>query len=581
MTPPVDLKEDMRLYRRLLGYAVRYRWMFPVALIGMLLNTAAQTGVGALMKSIVDDGFIKRDASAIEHIPLFLFLLVFARGIGSFLAEYTSTWISRKVIFDLRSACFERLLKLPCGYFDLNASGRLVSKLIYDVEQIAGAATQGIVTIIGDGLSAIALVGYLLYLDWRLTALLFIVTPVSAFLIRQMSKGFRRKSQKIQLSVGEISSVTQETADGHRVIKAFGGEAQELRFFVAANELNRRQIMRKAAISAAGMPIVQLVAAVGLAVMIRFALTDPTITAGAFTGFLSTVALLSGSLRRLAKINEVIQTGLSAAQSAFSLLDEPVERDDGTATMGRTQGRVEYRDVTFRYTTANDNALRGVSFAMEPGQTLALVGASGSGKTTLAGMLPRFYRATGGKISLDGIDINDLVLADLRRQIALVGQDTLLFNDSLAANIAYGSEGAIDAQRLRAAAQAAHVLEFAERLPEGLDTKVGERGALLSGGQRQRVAIARALYKDAPILVLDEATSALDSESERLVQDAMQRLRANRTTLVIAHRLSTIEHADRIVVMARGEVVESGTHRELLARGGAYASLYNSQFSAT
>jgi len=581
VTPPVDLKEDMRLYRRLLGYAVRYRWMFPVALIGMLLNTAAQTGVGALMKSIVDDGFIKRDASAIEHIPLFLFLLVFARGIGSFLAEYTSTWISRKVIFDLRSACFERLLKLPCGYFDLNASGRLVSKLIYDVEQIAGAATQGIVTIIGDGLSAIALVGYLLYLDWRLTALLFIVTPVSAFLIRQMSKGFRRKSQKIQLSVGEISSVTQETADGHRVIKAFGGEAQELRFFVAANELNRRQIMRKAAISAAGMPIVQLVAAVGLAVMIRFALTDPTITAGAFTGFLSTVALLSGSLRRLAKINEVIQTGLSAAQSAFSLLDEPVERDDGTATMGRTQGRVEYRDVTFRYTTANDNALRGVSFAMEPGQTLALVGASGSGKTTLAGMLPRFYRATGGKISLDGIDINDLVLADLRRQIALVGQDTLLFNDSLAANIAYGSEGAIDAQRLRAAAQAAHVLEFAERLPEGLDTKVGERGALLSGGQRQRVAIARALYKDAPILVLDEATSALDSESERLVQDAMQRLRANRTTLVIAHRLSTIEHADRIVVMARGEVVESGTHRELLARGGAYASLYNSQFSAT
>jgi len=577
--PPVDLKQDLRLYRRLLGYAVRYRWVFPIALLGMILNTAAQTGVGALMKSLVDDGFIKRDPRIVDQIPLFLLLLVLARGIGSFLAEYATTWISRKVIFDLRNACFDRLLRLPCGYFDLHASGRLVAKLIFDVEQIAGSVTQGLVTVVGDGISAVALIGYLLYLDWRLTLLLFIVAPISMFLIRLMSKGFRRRSQKIQLSVGEISSVTQEAADGHRVIKAFGGEAQETRVFVDANERNRKQILRKAAISAAGMPFVQLVGALGLAIMIRFALGDPNISAGEFVAFSSIITLLSGSMRRLAKVNEVIQTGLAAAHSAFELLDEPAEQDDGMRTFERAHGRIEYRNVAFRYATAKDDALRGVSFMLEPGQTVALVGASGSGKTTLASMLPRFYRATSGGIFLDGININDLTLANLRQQVALVGQETLLFNDTLTANIAYGSDAPIDRERLHQAARAAHVLEFAGRLPQGLDTPVGQRGALLSGGQRQRVAIARALYKNAPILVLDEATSALDTESERLVQDAMRHLRAGRTTLVIAHRLSTVEHADRIVVLAHGEVVESGTHRELLARGGNYATLYRLQFS--
>jgi len=580
VTLQTELKQDVRLYRRLLSYAARYRWVFLIALFGMILNAAAQSGFGALMKPLVDEGFIKRNPQTVQQVPLLMLLLVAARGVAGFLAEYTTAWIARKVIFDLRNACFERLLRLPCSYFDLHASGRLVAKLIFDLEQIAGAVTQGLVTVIGDGISGIALIGYLFYLEWRLTLLLLVVAPVSTFLIRLMSKGFRRRSRKIQLSVGEISRLTQEASDGQRVIKAFGGEAQELKVFIEANEHNRHQIMRKAAISSSGMPLVQFVGSIGIAVMIRFALGDPGISAGDFVAFIAATTLASGPLRRLARINEVIQTGLAAAHSAFELLDEPAEQDDGTATLERARGHIEYRNVVFRYATANEDALRGVSFAIEPGQTVALVGASGSGKTTLAALLPRFYRVTSGEILFDGININDLTLHDLRRYIALVGQDTLLFNDTLAANIAYGTDDTADRERLRAAARAAHVLEFAERLPQGLDTPVGERGALLSGGQRQRVAIARALYKNAPILILDEATSALDSESERLVQDAMRELRAHRTTLVIAHRLSTIEHAHRIVVMARGKMIESGTHRELLDRGGAYASLYRSQFAA-
>jgi ATP-binding cassette, subfamily B, bacterial MsbA len=313
--------------------------------------------------------------------------------------------------------------------------------------------------------------------------------------------------------------------------------------------------------------------------MIHFALGDPTITAGIFVSYIVATTWLMGPLRRLAKANTIIQTGLAAANSAFALIDEQAEIDNGTLTLDRVRGHVEYRNISHRYTAAESDALRNVSFIAEPGQTVALVGSSGSGKTTLASLLPRFYRATGGEIFLDGVNINDLRLANLRQHIAIVGQDTLLFNDTIAGNIAYGSDKSPDRVRLREAASAAHVLDFAERLPQGLDTPVGEKGALLSGGQRQRVAIARALYKDAPVLVLDEATAALDTESERLVQDAMRRLRANRTTLVVAHRLSTIEHADRIVVLSRGQVVESGTHKELLVRNGAYANLYRLQFA--
>jgi len=577
--PIATLTDDFRLYRRLLGYAWRYRWAFVVAFVGMVLTAATAAGFSAVMKPLVDEGFIQRNAETVRLAPLWLVLLFVARAVASFMGEYTTSWISRRVIFDLRHDCFSRLLKLPCGFYDINPSGRLVAKLIFDVEQIAGAVTQALVTVVGDGLTAAFLLGYMFYLDWRLTLLLLVVAPVTMLLVRLMSQAFRRKGEKIQSSVGEISRVAQDATEGYRVIKAFGGETRELEVFAQANERNRKQILRKAALASGGIGIVQIVSSIGLALMMHFALGDPQITAGMFVSYIVATTWLMGPLRRLARVNETIQTGLAAANSAFALIDEPAERDDGTRTVERVRGHIEYRSVSHRYATAENDALRNVSFTIEPGQTVALVGSSGSGKTTLASLLPRFYRVTGGAILLDGIDINDLTLANLRRHIALVGQETLLFNDSIAGNIAYGSVQPIDQARLRAAAKAAHVLDFAERLPQGLDTAVGEKGALLSGGQRQRVAIARALYKDAPVLVLDEATAALDTESERLVQDAMRRLRANRTTLVIAHRLSTIEHADRIVVLARGQVAETGTHQELLARNGAYANLYRLQFA--
>jgi subfamily B ATP-binding cassette protein MsbA len=578
--PTASLADDFRLYRRLLGYAWRYRWAFPIALLGMVLMAASAAGFAAVMKPLVDEGFIQRNADTIRLAPLWLVLLFLARGVATFLGEYTTTWISRRVIYDLRQDCFGRLLKLPCGFFDSNASGRLVAKLIFDVEQIAGAVTQGLVTVVGDGLTAAFLLAYVIYLDWKLTLLLLVVAPVTLVLVRLMSRGFRRKSEKIQHSIGDISRVAQEATEGYRVIKAFGGEAHELDTFTQANERNRRQILRKAGLAIGGMGVVQFISSIGLALMIHFALGDSRITAGLFVSYIVAVTWLMGPMRRLAKVNEVIQTGLAAAHSAFALIDEPAERDDGKRTLERARGRIDFKNVSHRYTNSHTDALRGVSFVIEPGQTVALVGASGSGKTTLAALLPRFYQATAGDILLDGMNINELTLANLRKHIALVGQETLLFNDTIAGNIAYGTDSPINRERLREAAHAAHVLDFADRLPQGLDTPVGEKGTLLSGGQRQRVAIARALYKDAPILILDEATASLDTESERLVQDAMRRLLANRTTLVIAHRLSTIEHADRIVVMAHGQIVETGTHKELIGHDGVYANLHRLQFAS-
>lgn len=579
MTAAHTIADDVRLYRRLFGYAWKYKWAFPIALLGMVLMGATAAGIASVMKPLVDEGFVQRNPEIIRNAPLWIILFTFARALASFLGEYTTAWIGRRVIHDLRNACFARLLRLPNGFFDLHAPGRLIAKLIYDVEQIAGAVTQGLITVIGDGLTATFLFGFLFYSNWKLTLFLFIVAPVSMLLVRMMGRGFRRTSRKIQLSVGDISRIAQEATEGQRLIKAFGAAEYEQGRFAEANRANQRQALRKTAISVTGMGLVQIVGSFGFALMMYVALSDTKMTAGAFVAYVVATTWVMGPLRRLAKVNEVMQTALAAAGSAFELLDEPAEQDDGAKVVERTRGRVEYRKVSYRYAGTQVDAVHDVSFVIEPGKTVALVGASGSGKTTLASLLPRFYRVGGGEILLDGININDLTLENLRSHIALVGQETLLFDDSLANNIAYGSARPVDRERLIDAARTAHVLEFAERLPQGLDTRVGEKGGMLSGGQRQRVAIARALYKNAPVLILDEATSALDTESERLVRDAMRKLLINRTTLVIAHRLSTVEHADQIVVLSRGGIVESGTHQELLGRNGAYASLYRMQFA--
>lgn len=573
-----DTGSKLRLYRRLLAYAWPYKWVFLVAVVGMIMLSASAAGFTALMKPLMDEGFVQRDVATIKTIPLLIVLLFLARGIGNFLAQYGTAWVGRRVTFDLRTGIFRRMMYLPSRYYESGASGGLISRIIYDVEQIAAGVTQVPYVVIGDGLTLLALAGWLLYLNWKLTLVFAVLLPVTALLMRAMNRRFLRTSVEIQKSMGEISQVVREASDGQRVVKAFGGQAVEIRAFNRASDNNRHQNMRKVAVSAVGMGLLQLAGAIALGLVIYTALLSGEITAGSFTSYLVAALWIMGPSRRLARVNETIQTALAAAQSTFAVLDEAPEEETGSVTIGRARGRVEYRHVGFRYPGAEQDVLDDVSFLAEPGQVLALVGQSGSGKSTIVSLLPRFYRAARGAILLDDTDIHDLTLASLRRQIALVGQENILFDDSIRHNIAYGEEGAIDESRLMEAARAAHVLEFAERLPEGLDTRVGERGMLLSGGQRQRIAIARALYKNAPILILDEATSALDTESERLVQAALQKLMLHRTTLVIAHRLSTVEHADKIVVLAQGRVVESGTHRELLARNGVYAGLYRNQF---
>jgi len=576
-----DSVSSLQLYRRLLSYAWPYKSRFVIAVIGMIVLSATSAAFAALMKPLVDQGFVGKDMDTIRMVPPLIIGLFLVRGIANFVAQYSVSWIGRRVTFDIRNAIFTHLVGLPSAFYDRNASGGLISKLIFDVEQVAAAVTEAVFVLIRDGLTVIAMSAWMLYLNWKLTVFLGVLLPITSLLIRAMSQRFRKISHHIQTSMGEISQVTQEATEGQRVVKAFGGQVTEIRAFAAANERTRRQAMRKVTVSAVGMGLVQLLAAIALAMLIYFALLSGQITAGGFISFITAVTWMMNPAKRLSKINETIQTGLAAAQSIFTLMDEPAETDTGTATLARVRGRIEYRHVGFRYPIAESEALDDVSFTIEPGKTVALVGASGSGKTTTASLLLRFYRVTAGEILFDGVNINDLVLADLRHHIAIVGQETLLFNDTIRNNIAYGRLGAIVEDRLMQAATAAHVLEFAGKLPQGLDTLVGERGTRMSGGQRQRIAIARALYKNAPILILDEATSSLDTESERLVQAAMQKLMENRTTLVIAHRLSTIEHADRIVVLAHGRVVESGAHRELLARNGVYAGLYRVQFSHT
>lgn len=580
MSPARDRQDSVQLYRRLLGYALPYKAMFLVGVVGMVLMAATAGTFTALMKPLIDDGFVGRDAAAIRYLPFAIVGVFLMRGFANVLAEYGMSWVSQRVMFDLRNAIFQRLVALPTSFYEHNTTGKLISKIIFNVGQMAGIVTSTVLTLITDSLTVIVLFGWMLYLNWKLTLLFVVLLPITTAMLRYMSKRFRKTSHEIQASMGEISQVTQEAAEGQRVVKAYRGEAAALHAFAAANDRSRRQVMRKVAVSAIGMGLLQLVGAIGLAVVIYLALATGQISAGGFASYVSAAIWMMGPTRRLAKVNEQIQTGLAAAHSAFELLDEPIEDDSGTRELKQVRGDVEYQNVSYRYPGTDQEALRNVSFSIKAGQLVALVGASGSGKTTCASLLPRFYRVEQGALLLDDVNVNELKLANLRDQIALVGQEAILFDDTLRNNIAYGTRAPIDEARLQDAVRAAYVLEFAERLPDGLDTRVGERGSRLSGGQRQRVAIARALYKNAPILILDEATSALDTESERFVQSAMQQLMKGRSTLVIAHRLSTVEHADRIVVLAQGQVVETGTHAELLARDGVYAGLYRSQFNA-
>jgi len=585
MTPAPGHPEghDSRtLYRRLLGYVKPYWRMFALSLVALVLTAATEPMLPALFKPLLDQGFVAKDPAFIRWVPLLLLALFVVRGLTSFVSTYCMAWVGSRLVMDLRAAMFDKLMALPTRYFDQNPSGQLIAQLAFNVTQVTQSATSSLTTLVRDTVTVLGLLGYLVWLNWQLTLIVFALVPLTLWVVRIASKRLRGLSRKAQQNIGDLTQVVDEAVGGHRVVKLYGGEAYEQeRFRVAAN-LSRAYEMKRVAANAVYEPVIQFIAAIALAVIVYIAVgqaSNNTTTVGGFVSFFMAMLLLFPPLKRLTAVNDQLQRGLAAAETIFAMLDQDAERDSGTQTLARIEGRLAFRDVTLTYPGKTVPALNRITLDIAPGETVALVGASGSGKTTLANLVPRFYDPDAGVITLDGIDIRDIRLHNLRSHIALVSQDVVLFNDTLAHNIAYGSKRDASAADIRTACIAAHAWDFIQAMPDGLDTLIGENGMRLSGGQRQRIAIARAILKNAPLLILDEATSALDSESERHVQAALETLMENRTTLVIAHRLSTIERANRIVVLEGGCIVEIGTHAELIGRQGRYAQLHALQFS--
>ncbi|TCK18367.1 subfamily B ATP-binding cassette protein MsbA [Thiogranum longum] len=569
-------------YRRLLTYARPHWRIFAGAVVAMVLVAATETGFAALMKPMLDGNFIERDPATIRLVPIALILLFLFRGLAGFASRYGMALISRRVISQLREELFHKFLRLPASYYDRNTAGRLLSRLTFDVEQVAEASTNAVTILIRDSLTLLFLLGYMFWISGWLTLLFLLVGPVLVLLIRYVSRRFRRISKRIQDSMGELTQFSDEAIHGHRLIKTFNAERWQESRFRGVNERNRKLHLRMAAVAGASTPVIQFIAACILALVVYLTTLESVaseISVGSFVSFIAAMMLLMQPMKRLTNINASVQRGVAAARSIFAVLDEENEDPGGNARLSRVRGAIEFRDVSFAYDEHKGNVIEHLSFLIEPGQRVALVGHSGSGKSTLAQLLVRFHDPVSGSVLLDGRDLRDYRRADLRSQIGMVGQEVILFNDTIRNNIAFGSLADASEQEIIAAAESAHAMDFINELPQGLDTRIGDRGALLSGGQRQRLAIARTILKDAPILVMDEATSALDSVSERLVHDALEQLMQKRTSLVIAHRLSTVEHADRILVLEKGALAESGTHSELLAKRGVYADLYRLQFS--
>jgi subfamily B ATP-binding cassette protein MsbA len=575
---PVDAAA---IYRRLLSYARPHWRIFMIGVLGMVMYAAVSPLIAWFIKRFLNAAYLAKNQDVLKFVPPGLILLFMFRGVGDYLANYFPGLVGRRMIASMRQELFARYLLLPTSWYERESSGPMLSRLTYNAELVADAATNSVTVLIRDSLTIIGLITYLIWQNWRLAAFALLAAPLIAGLMGSVNRRFRRYSQRIQNSMGDVTRVAKEAIDAHRVVKVFNAQDHMLAAFAIANELNRHTNLRLIAARAASNPVVQLIASFGLAGVLFVAdrqLTAGTLQVGELLGFLTALMLVTEPLRRLVNVSGPLQQSIAAGASLFEVLDAPTEPQGGTRTLTRALGEVEFRGVSFTYDIDKGKVLHDINLHVCAGTTVAIVGRSGSGKSTLVSLLPRFYDPGSGLVLLDGIDIREYRLRDLRSQISLVSQEVVLFNDTIRNNIVFGAKD-ISEQALAAAAEAAYVSEFALELPFGLDTEVGDRGLLLSGGQRQRIAIARALLRNSPILVLDEATSSLDTASERHIQAALDQLVRNRTTFVIAHRLSTIEHADLIVVMQDGSIVESGTHEQLVAKSQVYAQLHQLQFN--
>nr|WP_288357731.1 lipid A export permease/ATP-binding protein MsbA [uncultured Pseudomonas sp.] len=590
-------QSSMKVYLRLLRYVVPYWGMFAISLLGFLIFASTQPMLGYILKYFVD-GLSNPNASLfaglpwlLEHapwlahlkllqaVPLLIILIALWQGVGSFLGNYYLAKVSMGLVQDLRIALFNNMLTLPNRYFDNHNSGHLISRITYNVTMVTGAATDAIKVVVREGMTVVFLFATLLLMNWKLTLVMVAILPIIGLMVTSTSKKFREQSKKIQTSMGDVTHVTSESIQGYRVVRSFGGEDYEQKRFLKASEENKSKQLKMVRTGAVYTPSLQLVIYSAMATLMFLVLwLRGDASAGDLVAYITLAGLLPKPIRQLSEVSSTIQKGVAGAESIFEQLDEPSEVDEGTLERERINGRLEVRDLSFSYPGTSKPVLSNISFIAEPGQMVALVGRSGSGKSTLANLVPRFYQHEAGQILLDGANVEDYTLRNLRRHIALVTQHVTLFNDTVRNNIAYGDLAGAPLESVQQAASDAYAAEFIEKMPQGYDTLVGENGVLLSGGQRQRLAIARALLKDAPVLILDEATSALDTESERHIQAALDQVMQGRTTLVIAHRLSTIEKADLILVMDQGQIVERGSHAELLAQNGYYSRLHAKQF---
>jgi subfamily B ATP-binding cassette protein MsbA len=567
-------------FKRLMGYAKVYKAGFIVAILGMLGYAGIDTLFFSQLQPLIDVGLADSNSNFMKWAPLFVIVCFIIRGICHFFGNYCLAWVGNNVVADLRQNLFEHIMALPVTFHDKESTGTLISKLTFDTEQVLQATSKALLTLIQQGAMVIGFLAVMFIYSWQLSAIFLIITPIIAVIVTVVSKRFRRVSKKIQNAMGEVTSAAEQTFNAHKVVLTFDGQQREFERFEKINKHNRQQRMKMVATKSVSVPLIQIIASFALAFVLYVANLDSmreSLTPGIFITVITCMTMLLRPLKLLTTVNSDFQNGMAACVSIFAVLDQEKEQDLGDSPLTKAKGAFAFEQVDFSYKNDKNLALNKLSFKAEAGETIALVGRSGSGKSTASAMLLRFYAASSGKILIDGEDINSYKLKDLRNQFAYVSQQVVLFNDSIANNIAYGKPEA-SREEIVAAAKSAHVIEFADNMPEGLDTNIGENGALLSGGQRQRVAIARALLCDAPYLILDEATSALDTESERYIQEALQILQKNRTCIVIAHRLSTIENADKIIVMEQGGILEQGDHKSLLAKGGAYAKLHSFQF---